>query len=462
MSDYQEFLQTKLTRVIPSGFAPSNPIHPLLFDWQAEITNWALIQGKAALFEECGLGKTLQQVEWAKHVMNHTGGRVLILSPLAVAHQTVAEGLKIDVPITYIRDEEKAIKPGIYITNYDMLKDFVGDIWDGVVLDESSILKNFTGQTKRMILNVFERTPYKLACTATPAPNDHLELGNHAEFLSVMPSNEMIQRWFINDSMAAGSYRLKKHAEKDYWKWVTSWAVCISKPSDIGYPDETDRYTFDMPPLTIHNEVVGVDHSRAWESGKLIVDGTLSATEMWKEKRATLKDRCARAREIVTEDEPWVIWCDTNDEADVLMKLFPDAIEVRGNQSIKEKEQKINDFTDGRVSKIISKPDICGYGLNWQHCPNQVFVGVTYSFEKTYQALRRSWRFGQTQEVNAWMISAESEGDLVKALAEKQELHSMMQSAMNEAMREHGLGALGRKIRQPYTPNLPMQLPEWL
>jgi len=330
-----------------------------------------------------------------------------------------------------------------------------------VVLDESSILKNYTGQTKRMILSTFEHTPYKLACTATPAPNDHLELGNHAEFLNVMPSNEMIQRWFINDSMSAGTYRLKHHAEKDYWKWVTSWAVCLSKPSDLGYPDETERYSFDMPPLKIHNEVVSVDHSRAWEGGRLIIDGAISATEMWKEKRATLKDRCRRAREIVQGD-PWVIWCDTNDEADELKRLIPDAIEVRGNQSIKEKEEKLSGFSDGKYQKIITKPDIAGYGLNWQHCPNQVFVGVTYSFEKTYQALRRSWRFGQTNEVNAYMISAESEGDLVKTLDEKQELHRMMQTSMNEAMREHGLGAMSRRIRQSYNPHLPMQLPNWL
>jgi superfamily II DNA or RNA helicase len=464
--NYQEFLQRKQTTVKPTGFEvdPSD-IHPTLFDWQSEIVRWNLRLGKSADFEECGLGKTIQQGEWAKHVQAHTGGRVLIVAPLAVAHQTVNECRKIDLTVTYIRSQSQAERPGVYITNYDMLKEFDGSLWDGVVLDESSILKAYTGATKRMILEMFSSTPYKLACTATPAPNDHLELGNHAEFLGQMKSNEMIQRWFINDTMAAGSYRLKRHAESDFWKWVTSWAVCISKPSDLGYPDNCPSYSFDMPALVIHNEVVSVDHSRAWQDGRLIVDGTLSATDLWKEKRATLADRCRRAREIVDQsefDEPWIIWCDTNDEADELMRLFPEAVEVRGNHSVKIKEERLNAFSSGEARKIITKSDIAGFGLNWQHCPNQVFVGVTYSFEKTYQALRRSWRFGQTQDVHAYMIAAESEGDIVKVLNVKQEAHREMQRAMNEAMREGGLGKHDRRDAQAYQPQIEMQLPVWL
>lgn len=464
--EYEQFLAEKVINIRQSGFeVQPESIHPLLFDWQNEITRWALRLGKAALFEECGLGKTLQQCEWSKHVQRHTAGKVLIVAPLAVAHQTIAEGNKIDLSIRYIRHQSEAQYPGVYITNYDMLQEFDGGEWNGVVLDESSILKSYTGTTKRMILNMFEGTPYKLACTATPAPNDHLELGNHAQFLDVMQSNEMIQRWFINDTMSAGSYRLKMHAEKDFWQWVTGWAVCISKPSDLDYPDTTERYSFDMPELIIHDEVVSVDHSRAWETGKLIVDGTLSATELWREKKATTSDRCIRAKEIISESEftePWIIWCDTNQEADLLMQLFPAAVEVRGNQSIKEKESKLSSFSDRKVDCIITKPDIAGYGLNWQHAPNQVFVGVTYSFEKTYQALRRSWRFGQTQDVHAYMISAESEGDIVKTLAIKQEAHREMQTSMNQAMKEHGLGATDRRSVKAYLPEIEMTIPEWL
>jgi superfamily II DNA or RNA helicase len=464
MKTYQQFLQRKLITTKPAGFdlSPSS-ISPVLFDWQNEITRWAVRQGRAALFEECGLGKTLQQIEWAKHVQQYTGGNVLIVAPLAVAHQTIGEGQKIGTDIAYVRHQDEFAAPGIYITNYDMLKEFDGGEWAGVVLDESSILKNYTGATKRLILEMFESAPYKLACTATPAPNDHLELGNHAEFLGAMKSNEMIQRWFINDTMSAGSYRLKRHAEKDFWQWVTSWAVCISRPSDIGYPDTCDRYSFDMPKLNIRSEVVRVDHSRAWASGRLIVDGTLSATDLWKEKRATMDDRIARAREIVGDSsEAWVIWCDTNEEADALKLQFPAAVEVRGSDSIREKERKLTAFSSGEVKQIITKADIAGYGLNWQHCHKMIFVGLTYSFEKTYQALRRSWRFGQTEDVDAYLVSAESEGDILKVLEVKQDAHREMQHAMNRAMREHGLGVSDRRDVRPYDARLPMQLPSWI
>ena len=383
--NYSDFLERKKVRVIEHGFdVPAESINQYLFDWQVEIVRWALRLGRAALFEECGAGKTIQQVEWSKHVQSHTGGYVLIVCPLAVAHQTVKEGKKIDVDIAYVRHQDEVGAPGVYITNYDMLKEFDGSLWNGVVLDESSILKNYTGSTKQMILSMFESTPFKLACTATPAPNDHLELGNHAEFLGVMRSNEMIQRFFINDTMQAGGYRLKRHGEKDFWKWVTSWAVCISKPSDLGYPDNCERYTFDMPNLNIHNSIVAVDHSRAWEQGRLIVDGTLSATDMWREKRATAEDRCNRAKEIIADSpENWIIWCDSNDEADRLKKLFPGALEVRGSESVREKERKLAAFSDGDAQIMITKPEIAGYGLNWQHCHNVVFVVYSYSFEKT-------------------------------------------------------------------------------
>ena len=440
--NYQDFLHEKIVKIQSSGFdVPAEDINPVLFDWQRAVVLWALKNGKAALFEECGLGKTLQQLEWAKHVHAHTGGSVLVCSPLAVAHQTVREGQKIAVKVTYVRSQEEVKEPGIYITNYDMLKEFDGGEWAGVVLDESSILKSYTGATKRMILDMFESVPYKLACTATPAPNDHLELGNHAEFLNVMRSNEMIQRWFVNDSMRAGGYRLKGHGARDFWKWVTGWAVCISKPSDLGYKDNTPEYSFDMPELVMKNEVVGVDHSRAFAKGELFVDGSLSATDMWREKKHTYKDRCNRAKEVIGDSkDAWIIWCETNDEADLLQELFPQAVEVRGSDSIKEKERKLTAFTDGDAKIIITKSDIAGFGLNWQHCHNMAFIGVTYSFEKTYQALRRSWRFGQKQDVTAWMITAESEGQIMKTLEVKQKAHKEMQKSMNEAMKESGLG----------------------
>lgn len=460
--DYLDFLQNKVVAVGKAGFdADASAINPMLFDWQRECVVWALGLGKAALFEECGLGKTFQQIEWARLVAEETGGKVLILAPLAVAHQTISEGRKLGVEIAYCRSQAavEAASARIVVTNYEMLKELTPESFSGVVLDESSILKAFTGHYKRMILNAFEHTPFKLACTATPAPNDHLELGNHAEFLNIMASNEMIARWFINNSMKAGGYRLKRHAADDFWRWVSSWAVCISRPSDLGYSDEG----FDLPPLNIHEHVVKVDHTRAFERGQLVISGELSATEMWREKLSTAQDRAYRAREIVGDSsEPWIVWCDTNYEADLLKALFPQAIEVRGSESVSAKEQKLTAFSDGSARMIITKPDIAGFGLNWQHCHNQVFVGVTYSFEKTYQALRRSWRFGQSRIVDAHLIYAESEGNILQALREKQEAHSEMQAAMNKAAGEVGLGKADRRETMLYAPNTRMDLPAWL
>lgn len=452
---YQNFLEMKRVKIKKSGFKVTS-VNPYLFDWQQEVVKWALESGKAALFEECGLGKTLQQVEWAKHVQAYTKGSVLIVSPLAVAHQTVREAENIGVTVKYIRSQEEA-GTGIYITNYDILNSFDGGLWAGVVLDESSILKAYTGATKRMILEMFEGVPYKLACTATPAPNDYLEMGNHAEFLNVMRSNEMIQRWFINDTMQAGGYRLKGHAAEDYWKWVTSWAVCISKPSDLGYAD-----TFVMPKLVIKDEQVKVDHTQAFEKGQLFLDGTVSATDLWKEKRKTYRQRCERAAEIIgASRDYWIVWCDTNEEADYLMELLPKAIEVRGSDSVKEKERKLSAFSDGKAKIIITKSEIAGFGLNWQHCHKMVFVGVTYSFEKTYQALRRSWRFGQNKDVTAYMISAESEGNVVKVLQTKELQHKNMQAAMNHAMKANGLGKTDHRAVMHYAEKVDMVIPPW-
>ena len=450
LPDYRQFLLSKGATVPECGIAAvEDDVHPTLFLWQRQIVVWALRLGKAALFEECGLGKTFQQLEWARLVARHSGGKVLILAPLAVAHQTVAEGAKLGTPVRYCRSQEEADAAGerIIVTNYDMLKAFESEAFTGVVLDESSILKAFTGATKRLIMERFAHTPYKLACTATPAPNDHLELGNHAQFLDVMAStNEMISRWFINDSMQAGNYRLKKHAESDFWRWVASWAVCISRPSDLGHADDG----FLIPPLQVHSHVVSVDHTRAFAGGRLFVDGNLSATAMWAEKRATAPDRCRAAAELVSGLPGfWIVWCDTNQEADLLQELLPEAIEVRGADSLAAKESKLRQFSEGQARVIITKPDIAGFGLNWQHCHQQVFVGVTYSFEKTYQALRRSWRFGQSREVQAHLIYAESEGDIMQTLERKQEAHSRMQHSMNEAMSQVGLGGhgAGRRLR---------------
>lgn len=464
MKDYQSFIASKRTAATPVGFDVAlSGINPKLFEWQRRIVQWACRMGRAAIFAECGLGKTAMQMEWARLVHLHTGRKIINLTPLAVAYQAVDEAAKFDVAAAYCRSqaEADASSAPVIVTNYEMLGAFDPSRFSGVSLDESSILKSFMGATKRKIVESFAHTPYRLANTATPAPNDHLELGNHSEFLGVMPSYEMLMRWFINDTMKAGGYRLKKHAERDYWRWVASWAVCIAKPSDIGGDDAG----FELPLLELIDHVVSVDHSRAHAQGRLFLDGTMSATAMWQERRETTADRCNALAEIVEAEpnEAWAVWCDTNDESDYLKKIFRDAVEVRGSDKPSEKESKLRAFSEGNARIIITKPDIAGFGLNWQHSARAGFVGVTYSFEKTYQALRRQWRFGQSRPVKAHMVYAESEGGIRQSLVVKQAQHREMQNKMSAAMREVGL-IVGQSQRQllNYNPELPIVTPDWL
>lgn len=438
MEEYQDFLKGKRSAAAPVGFQiQTTALHSSLRGDQSAIVVWACARGRAAVFADTGLGKTRTQVAWADQVAQHTGGKVLILAPLAVAQQTVREGQKIGVGVTYVRSvaEAQAAPTQVVITNYDMLKAFEAHDFTGVVLDESSILKAFSGATKRLLLKTFESVPYKLACTATPAPNDYMELGNHAEFLGVMQGSEMLARWFINDSMKHSNYRLKHHARADFWRWITTWAVCIQTPADLGY----DATGFELPPLRLVERVVEIDHSRALASGQMFVNATQSATQLWREKAATLEGRCAVAAEVVQAepDEAWVVWCETNDEADLLKRLLPEAVEVRGSDKLADKERKLAAFSDGEARVIITKPEIAGFGLNWQHAARMVFVGVTYSFEKLYQALRRSYRYGQTREVTAYLIYAESEGNVMATIRRKQEEHTAMVAEMTAAQREH-------------------------
>lgn len=444
MDEYHEFLAAKRVMVAPSGFdVPESAINPKGFLFQRDIIRWALKLGRAALFEECGLGKTFQYLEWAKHVSAHTGGAVLILAPLAVAYQVVGEGEKFGVAVKYCHEQSEVGDARIVVTNYERLAKFDAAHFKGVVLDESSVLKNFTGKTKRLLVETFKGTPYKLACTATPAPNDHLEFGNHAEFLDVMPSHEMLARWFINDTMQAGNYRLKKHAAKDFWRWLTSWAVCLSRPGDLG--KAYDLPDFDLPPLNVHEHLVKLSEAtiaRTFAEGRLVPDDKPSSTALHKVKRESLDDRIEEARQIVADiapDRPIAFWCDTNDEADALKAAFPEAVEVRGSDNADRKEAKLRSFSEGKARMIITKPDIAGFGLNWQHCADQVFIGVSYSFERTYQALRRSYRFGQTKPVNAHLIYGLAEGNVLATLREKQAAFAEMQAEMNAAMHEHGL-----------------------
>lgn len=465
MMDYQAFLKSKLQNVSLSGFIVSaDQVNRLLFKFQNAIVRWAVRLGKAAIFAECGLGKTFMQLEWARLVAEYTGERVIILAPLAVAGQTVLEALKlgiqlpenvdnitmtvevakyIGITIKYCKDQSE-VESNISITNYDRLDKFDCQQFAGVVLDESSILKAMMGKTKQALINAFKSTPYKLCCTATPAPNDYVELGTHAEFLGIKKQQEMLATWFINDASDTGTWRLKKPAAKDFWRWVTSWAVCISEPKDLG--DEYDMPDFVLPPLNVMEVRIAAAQAsidRAHAEGRLIPDDSPSSTGMHKVKRESLMDRVWEATQIVMDNPKGqiLIWCDTDYEADALeeamARIGEDYFEVRGGT--KNKEDLLLGFANGDFRILITKPSIAGLGLNYQNCANHIMIGVSYSFEKFYQAIRRSWRFGQKNTVNVWVIYAETEGNIMVRLKEKQSEFKKMQKAMTDSVKQYGL-----------------------
>jgi len=457
MSSYQDFIRSKVRRPKAFGFTVEDLLIGYLFDWQGTIVRWALQRGRAAIFAECGLGKTLMQLTWALHVILKTGKPVLLHCPVGVREQTLSEAVKFGITnhikVVVCDSQDDVIDGAICIINYEKIHKFDLSVFGGVVLDESSVLKNFTGKIKRQLCEAWERCDYRLACTATPAPNDYMELGNHADFLGVMPSNEMLSRWFVNDTMKAGGYRLKGHAQRDFWEWMASWSVCVSKPSDIGGSDEG----FNLPELIETVHVVDDDLTPTMP-GFLFNNFSLSATNVHQQKRATSELRAAKVAEIITK-EPWIVWCDTNYEADALCQFLPEAIEVRGNDSDAKKAKLLNGFSTGEFKHLITKPTVAGFGLNWQHCNKMAFVGLSYSFEQYYQAVRRCWRFGQTKSVEVHIVESDGESALRKAILEKQGKFSQMQRGMVEAV--DGLQIKNELMRETYKPQMEMRLPRW-
>lgn len=446
LQQYKNFIASKRAGIQYSGFElHDDAMSDKMFSFQRDIVKWSCQLGKSAIFANVGMGKTFMQLEWARHVAHHTGGRVLVLAPLAVSHQTIREGAKFGIDVMYAseQDDINEASPSIIITNYERLHKFDAQCFAGVVLDESSILKAFTGKTKRMIIDAFTHTPYKLACSATPAPNDHMELATHAEFLDLMTRDEMLSRWFVHDSSSTQDWRLKGHAAKDFWRWLTSWAVCISKPSDLGHGYDDGGHN--LPPLKIEGHYVSASQEaidEAWANGRLMPDVAPSSTELGKVKRLSLPQRLAKCIEVVASipsDDAILIWCNLNDEQDALEKAFPDALSVRGSDTPEAKAQKLLAFTDGESRMLITKASIAGFGMNWQHCHHAIFFGLDFSFESFYQAKGRNHRYGQTQEVTAHIIFSETEGNVVKTLHRKQGEFMKMQEEMTGAMKEHGL-----------------------
>ncbi len=467
--DYPTFISRKRLTTPTTGFMVADgDLSPHLKPWQRLIVKWALRQGRAALFEECGLGKTFQLLEWAKHVTRHTRKPVLVLCPLAVSQQTRREAVKFEIHnpdqgigVDVCGGQGHAAELQIGITNYEKLHLFDATAFGGVVLDESSVLKGFTSKTKQALCAAFAATPYKLCATATPAPNDRMELGNHAEFLGVMPSNEMLARWFINDTMKSGGYRLRRHGQRDFWRWVASWAVCIGKPSDLGPEFSDDGYV--LPPLRVHEHVV---ESTSVPDGHLFNPGrNISATSVHQEKRACLAERAEVVANLVNGDatgDPWAIWCDTNYEADELRPRIPGSVEIRGSHPDHIKEDRLMGFVDGSFRSLITKSEIAGFGLNFQHCHKTTwFAG--YSYERFYQAVRRFWRFGQQHPVDVHIVMSDAEESIKKTLDRKQREHAEMQSEMAELMREGMLESLyERKRLMPVKYTQPMKVPQWI
>jgi hypothetical protein len=448
---YGDFLASKHIRPKLIGFEPG-AVNPHCFPFQADIIRWACRKGQTALWEDCGLGKTLQELEIARLATDHCRGKALLLCPLAVAGQVKREAEKFGVQaeVKICRQQSDATAQ-INVTNYERLHLFEPDKFDVVVADESSILRNFTGKTKQALCSGFAATPYRFAGTATPAPNDRMELGNHAAFLGIMPANEMLARWFVNDSMKSGGYILRPFAGNDFWEWIASWAVCIGRPSDIGHDDTG----YDLPPLSVIEHVVG--EALLGETKKV------SATTVHREKRASLNERVALAAELVHgDDDYWVVWCDTDYEADALLKAIPKAIEVRGSQPARVKEEKLEAFSAGCERVIITKPDIGGLGLNWQHaCKTTWFA--SYSYQDWYQSIRRLYRFGQTRPVECHLILSPNEQSIKETLAKKGQLHREMQCEMASLMKGAMLDQLyGRKRLKHYTAEAATVLPVWL
>ena len=438
---YQEFLKNKDIIDKQSGFVPES-LNPMLYDFQSVIVKWACKRGRAAIFADCGLGKTPMQLEWANQVHKHTNQPILILAPLAVSKQTQREGLKFNINVQICESQDDVIN-GINITNYEKLHKFDPGSFVGIVLDESSILKSYTGKFRNFIIESFQKTPYKLACTATPAPNDFVELGNHAEFLNVLSRSEMLSLFFINDTANVGTWRLKGHGEDKFWKWLCSWAVMLSKPSELGFDDSG----FLLPELNIIEHVI--------EFGKPL-DGCLfpqkaeTLGERRQARRESINEKIEMIKQIVTADESWIVWCDLNNESESISKSI-NATEITGAQSNEDKEGRMLGFSSGLHRIICTKPKLAGFGMNWQHCHNVIFAGLSDSYEAFYQAIRRCWRFGQKHPVNCHIITTDIEGNVVENIKRKEADAQRMRREMIEHMQDITKSELHQQSMSTFT-----------
>lgn len=457
---YQTLLARKLATVEPAGFEPIG-VRASLFQHQQALVNWAIRRGRAAIFADTGLGKSRMQIAWADAVRLHAFGRVLILAPLAVAAQTAAEGAELGVTVTHVRDQSEidpADTRGIYITNYDRLHRFDPSQFVGVVLDESSCIKHHDAKTLKTLLEAFRSTPYKLCATATPAPNDWTELGTHAEFLGVCTRQEMLAEFFTHDGGDTSVWRLKGHARQLFWRWVCQWGALVRRPSDLGFDDTA----YNLPPLHLHEHTVETDMPT---NGMLFATEAQTLSERRDARRMSIEDRVRDCAAIVnSDDEPWVVWCDLNAEGDALTKAIRGAVQIAGADSADEKERRLAAFAAGEFRVLVSKPSICGFGLNWQHAARMAFVGVTDSFEAYYQAVRRCWRFGQKRDVHVHVFASSAEGAVVANLKRKERDALQMAESLSAETRDAVMQAVTGTVRQTnnYEAHNAVRVPSWL
>ena len=451
IAKYDDIMLRRVTWHDGQGFEPIE-LHDFLFDFQKSLVEWSLLKGRSAVFADCGLGKTAMQLSWADNVIRQTGKPVLVITPLAVASQTKREGDKFGIECEVSRDG--SIYSGINVTNYERLHYFSPGDFSGVVCDESSAIKNFDGKRKEIVTDFMRDIKYRLLCTATAAPNDFHELGTSSEALGYLGFRDMITTFFKQETSKDGlgwgrtKYRLRGHAEKPFWQWVVSWARAIRKPSDIGFDDSA----YHLPPLVEHEHIVKNSTPR---EGLLFAIPARGLREEREERRITLEERCELMAELSTGDDPVVCWCQLNPEGDLLSKMIPDAVQVKGSMRDEEKEEALQAFSNNEIRVLVTKPKIGCWGLNWQHC-NRVNTFPSHSFEQYYQAVRRCWRFGQENQVDVNVVATEGESGVLANLKEKQTRAETMFRNLVECMNRE----LAIQARHTFANE--EKLPSWL
>lgn len=463
MTDYEEFIRSKRTADPPTGIASASSIelNTKLFPFQKKIVHWALYRGRACIWADCGLGKTAMQLEWARVVTEHARKPVMIVTPLAVSEQTAyIEAPKFGIRCKVVSTQDE-LEDGINITNYEKLEKFDLSSFGGVVLDESSILKNYAGKIRNMILKRTASIPFRLACTATPAPNDYMELGNHAEFVGAMNYNEMLAMFFVHDGGETAKWRLKGHARRDFFAWVASWAMFIRKPSDLGDSDDG----FILPEIVFHRVTVKTEAS----PGNLFPVVAQTLQERQEARRDTIESRSESAASVIGENkecdsDQFCVWCNLNAEAESVAAKRPGMVNIRGGDSNEFKTDAMLNFASGKLAEIVTKPKIAGFGMNWQNCHNVVFLGLSDSYEQFYQAVRRFYRFGQKHAVHIWIVTADTEGAVVENIRRKEHEANAMYAEMLKYMNpENRISAdFSAPQKSVYNPSRELELPPFL